>query len=385
MLLSKINLLIVFVLLFSVTVSLQLKNANSEKVIANNAIKENDLPSSLKNQKNDEINSLNSEKLETFTRLKRQSGPSRRRPQSSRGQQRPQRRLQNQLSPEALRRKRERERQRRRRIIEQRKEAIRKAQVAAATKTTTTTQAPIEDIDIDSLLEDDDFVDRLMERIHERMMERGPPPLPPPSAEYEYGEDDEDTAEDDLSYITISLQLKNVDSEKVIANNAIQENDLPSSLKNQKNDEINSLNSDKLETFTRLKRQSGPSRRRPQSPRGQQRPQRRPQNRLSLEALRRKRQRERQQRLRLIKRRREELRRARERTTTQPSTTTKARVEDIDIDSLLEDDDFVDRLMERIHERMMERGPPPRPPLPEPEEDEYEYEDEDDVDRDIHQ
>uniref|UniRef100_A0AAF5DSI8 Uncharacterized protein n=1 Tax=Strongyloides stercoralis TaxID=6248 RepID=A0AAF5DSI8_STRER len=206
MFLLKTNLLFLFVLFLSVTVSLQLKNVDSEKVIASNIIQENDLLSSLKNQKNDEINNLNIEKLETFTRLKRQSGPSRRRPQSPRGQQRPRRRPQNRLIPEVLRRKRERERQQRLRLIERRREELRRARertiTKRTTKLTTTTEAPIEEIeeiDIDSLLEDDDFVDRLMERIHERMMERGPPPLPPPSAEYEYGEDDEDTAEDDLS------------------------------------------------------------------------------------------------------------------------------------------------------------------------------------------
>uniref|UniRef100_A0A0K0EBA0 Protein kinase domain-containing protein n=1 Tax=Strongyloides stercoralis TaxID=6248 RepID=A0A0K0EBA0_STRER len=320
----------------SVTVSFYLKDADSEKVIANNAIQENDLPSSLKNQKNDEINNLNTEKLETFPRFKRQS-------RSSRGRQRSQRRPQRRLSPSATRRARERDVQRRRRLIIQRQEEIRRSQATAPISMPKTVQeAPKKEaIDIDALLNDDAFIDKFMDRFDERMRNRRPP-LPPPE-------------DDDGKYVTVSIYLKSVDSEKVIASNIIQENDLPSSLKNQKNDEINNLNSEKLETFPRFKRQSGSSR-------GRQRSQRRPQRRLSSSATRRARERDVQRRRRLISQRQEEIRKSQAtRPISMPNTIQEAPKKEVpDIDALLNDDAFIDKFMDRFHQRMRER--PPRPP-----------------------
>uniref|UniRef100_A0A0K0EBA5 Uncharacterized protein n=1 Tax=Strongyloides stercoralis TaxID=6248 RepID=A0A0K0EBA5_STRER len=135
----KVNFLFVFLLLFGVTLSFRLKNFDSEEKIIRNVIQENDLTTYLKNQKIDEADYLNTGKVEPFTRQKRQSQLSRRRPQFVRRQSR-QRFSQNQrrLSPAAIRRARKREIERRRRLLTARQVAIlRRSQTSERPVTTT--------------------------------------------------------------------------------------------------------------------------------------------------------------------------------------------------------------------------------------------------------
>uniref|UniRef100_A0A913HV11 Uncharacterized protein n=1 Tax=Strongyloides stercoralis TaxID=6248 RepID=A0A913HV11_STRER len=312
----------------NVTVSFNFESFDSAKVVANNAIQENDLPTSLKNQEIDQIYHFNNGKLEFFKRYKRQL-------RLSRGRQRLSRRSsQRRLSSSATRRVREREVQRRRRLISQRQEEIRRSQTTTTVKPATITETTKQNIDIEALLRDDAFIDRFMDRFHQRMRERPPPDLPP-------------LERDARLYVSVSFQLKNFDSKKISFHNAIQENDLPASLKNQKVDEINYLNAGKLEHFIRYKRQSGLGRRRPQT-------------QLSPAAARRARKRDTQRRRRLIAQRKEEIRRLQTTTTAKPATMSETTKQSIDIESLLKDDAVIDKIMDKLRQRAERKRPPPR-------------------------
>uniref|UniRef100_A0A913HPC9 BZIP domain-containing protein n=1 Tax=Strongyloides stercoralis TaxID=6248 RepID=A0A913HPC9_STRER len=325
------------------------------KMIRCNNIQEHDLPANLKNQKIDATNYLNIGELESFTRHKRQSRSSRGRAQSSRGRQLSRTSSNRQISPAATRRAHKRERERRRRLLIVRAKAIRRSQELAAAKAPPKSNAiketpKQEPIDFNSLLEDDAFVDALLNRFRERALERfrlppqGPPPLPPMLGEN-------------------GLEINNV-----------QEHDLPANLKNQKIDVTNNLNIGELETFIRHKRQSRLSRGRAQSSRGRQLSRRSSYRQLSPAATRRARERERERRRRLLIVRAEELRRAQEIAAAEAlskSNTIKEtpKQEPFDFNSLLADDAFVDALMDRFQERAERRLPlrgPPPPRLPPP-------------------
>uniref|UniRef100_A0AAF5DSK7 Uncharacterized protein n=2 Tax=Strongyloides stercoralis TaxID=6248 RepID=A0AAF5DSK7_STRER len=157
-------------------VSLYLKKVDSEKVTFNNAIQENDLPTSLKSQESNQIYHFNNGKVESIARYKRQSRLSRGRQRSSR------RSSQRRLSSSATRRARERDVQRRRRLISQRQEEIRRSQATGPISMPNKIQeVPKQEVpDIDSLLKDDAFINKLMDRFDQRMRERGPPRRPPP-------------------------------------------------------------------------------------------------------------------------------------------------------------------------------------------------------------
>uniref|UniRef100_A0A0K0EBA6 BZIP domain-containing protein n=1 Tax=Strongyloides stercoralis TaxID=6248 RepID=A0A0K0EBA6_STRER len=136
---QKVNFLFVFLLLFGVTLSFRLENFDSEEKVIHNVIQENDLTADLKNQKIDEADYLNTGNVESFTRQKRQSQLSRRRPQFVRRQSQ-QRFSQNQrrLSPAAMRRARKREIERRRRLLEARQVAILRRSETSEIPVTTT-------------------------------------------------------------------------------------------------------------------------------------------------------------------------------------------------------------------------------------------------------
>uniref|UniRef100_A0AAF5DP89 Uncharacterized protein n=1 Tax=Strongyloides stercoralis TaxID=6248 RepID=A0AAF5DP89_STRER len=231
-----------------------------KKKIIRNVIQENDLTADLKNQKIDEADYLNAEKVESFTRQKRQSPLSRRRGQSVRRQSR-QRFSQNQrrLSPAAMRRARKREIERRRRLLEARQVAIlRRSETSEIPETTTipstTNTSPTQ---------------ASTTPLQAQNAAKGGPGKTGP---------------------------ENFDSEEKIIHNVIQENDLTTYLKNQNYDETDYLNAGKF-----VRRQS--------------------QRRLSSAAIRRARKREIERRRRMITARHVAILR-RSQTSAMPVTTT---------------------------------------------------------------